>query len=319
MAAQRYISTAFWDDSWVQHLEPDEKLIYMYLLTNALTNIAGVYEITARRIGFDTGYPLDRVSKALKRFEEDKKAYHFDDSWIILVNWPKHQKVSERSKIREGIDIILKALPDEVWSYLNTLEYQYDFLSEIDREIYPLDTPCIPLAYGRNYSDSDSDSDSDIDIDLDKENTLSGKPDDAVVQELPSDESKAKRGPGIPYQDIVAYLNQLCLTNYRHKTEATRKLIRARWNEGYRLDDFKAVIEKKLKDSRIIRPDGQPLFDPRYLRPETLFGRKFESYLNQPDDQSQLTRQQKERHDRLGDTMKTLERMKQNAKQNNLR
>ena len=164
MAAQRYISTSFWDDAWIQQLEPDEKLIYMYLLTNALTNIAGVYEITSRRISFDTRYPLDRVSKALKRFEEDKKAYHFEDSWIILVNWPKHQKVTERSKIREGIDIILKALPDEVWSYLNTVEYQYEFLPEIDRKIYPLDTPSIPLAYGSNYSDSDSDIDSDIEI-----------------------------------------------------------------------------------------------------------------------------------------------------------
>ena len=141
MAAQRYISTSFWDDAWIQQLEPDEKLIYMYLLTNALTNIAGVYEITSRRISFDTRYPLDRVSKALKRFEEDKKAYHFEDSWIILVNWPKHQKVTERSKIREGIDIILKALPDEVWSYINTVEYQYKFLPEIDRKIYPLDAP----------------------------------------------------------------------------------------------------------------------------------------------------------------------------------
>lgn len=164
MAAQRYISTSFWDDAWIQQLESDEKLIYMYLLTNALTNIAGVYEITSRRISFDTGYPLDRVSKALKRFEEDKKAYHFEDSWIILVNWPKHQKVTERSKIREGIDIILKALPDEVWNYLNTVEYQYEFLPEIDRKIYPLDTPCIPLAYGSNYIDSDIDIDSDIEI-----------------------------------------------------------------------------------------------------------------------------------------------------------
>lgn len=164
MAAQRYISTSFWDDAWIQNLDPGEKLIYMYLLTNALTNIAGIYEITKRRISFDTGYPMDMVSKALNRLEKDKKAYHFNDAWIILVNWPKHQKAGARSKIRDGIDAVLKALPDEVWSYLCTVDYQYDFLKEIDREIYPIDTLSIPYGYTSNYIDFESDIDIDIDL-----------------------------------------------------------------------------------------------------------------------------------------------------------
>lgn len=79
----------------------------------------------------------------------------------------------------------------------------------------------------------------------------------------------------IPYQEIVDYLNGVCGTNYRHSTEETRKLIRARWQAGFTLDDFRQVIMKKHTDWSK-NPDMQ-----QYLRPQTLFGTKFESYLNQ--------------------------------------
>lgn len=80
----------------------------------------------------------------------------------------------------------------------------------------------------------------------------------------------------IPYKEIVDYLNQRCGTSYRHTTRKTRDLIRARWKEGFKLDDFYMVIDKKA---------AEWLNDPKmskYLRPETLFGPKFEGYLNQP-------------------------------------
>ena len=80
----------------------------------------------------------------------------------------------------------------------------------------------------------------------------------------------------IPYQDIVSFLNQLAGTNYRASSRKTRDLIKARFNEGYTLEDFKVVIEKKVRewinDNKF----------KAYLRPETLFGTKFEGYLNQP-------------------------------------
>lgn len=77
------------------------------------------------------------------------------------------------------------------------------------------------------------------------------------------------------HSDVVAYLNRVCGTNYRASSQATKRLIDARTNEGYSLDDFKTVIDNKQsewgKDSKM----------RQYLRPETLFGTKFESYLNQ--------------------------------------
>lgn len=76
------------------------------------------------------------------------------------------------------------------------------------------------------------------------------------------------------YKSVVSYLNQKAGTNYKASTKKTQTTIHARLAEGFDLDDFKTVIDKKcaewLGDEKM----------ERYLRPETLFGTKFEGYLN---------------------------------------
>lgn len=80
----------------------------------------------------------------------------------------------------------------------------------------------------------------------------------------------------VPYKEVVEYLNSFAGTNYRATSKKTRELIKARTNEGYTLEDFKVVIEKKTREwINNNKMKG-------YLRPETLFGSKFEGYLNQP-------------------------------------
>ena len=80
--------------------------------------------------------------------------------------------------------------------------------------------------------------------------------------------------PEIDYVGIVSYLNESAGKNYRSTTPKTRTLIRARFKEGFNSDDFKKVIDNKVA----VWKDDQKM--NRYLRPETLFGTKFESYLN---------------------------------------
>lgn len=76
-------------------------------------------------------------------------------------------------------------------------------------------------------------------------------------------------------EEIVSYLNAKAKTNFRASSNKTKSLINARLNEGFKLDDFKRVIDNKTEEW---------LNDPKmsvYLRPETLFSNKFEGYLNQ--------------------------------------
>lgn len=78
----------------------------------------------------------------------------------------------------------------------------------------------------------------------------------------------------VPYKEIIDYLNLKANTNYKHTTKKTKDCIKARINEGFVLKDFKIVIDNKINEW--INTDME-----KYLRPETLFGTKFESYLNQ--------------------------------------
>ena len=74
---------------------------------------------------------------------------------------------------------------------------------------------------------------------------------------------------------IVGYLNEKTDSHYKATTPKTKQLVQARLKEGFSVDDFKTVIDKKtatwLKDSKM----------NKYLRPLTLFGTKFEDYLNE--------------------------------------
>lgn len=91
---------------------------------------------------------------------------------------------------------------------------------------------------------------------------------DAAVGPLYDTEGK------IPYHDIITFLNESTGKNFK-SVNATKDKIKARWNEGFRLDDFKHVI--KTKCDQWLRDREMHI----YLRPETLFGNKFDAYLNE--------------------------------------
>lgn len=94
-----------------------------------------------------------------------------------------------------------------------------------------------------------------------------------VTQGNALEEDKEKEKDKEQYKYIVDYLNQNAGTKFKASSKKTQTCIRARLAEGYSVDDFKTVIEKKCDDW--MGTDYE-----QYLRPETLFGTKFESYLN---------------------------------------
>lgn len=88
----------------------------------------------------------------------------------------------------------------------------------------------------------------------------------------------SETAPNIIYIDtinnIVGYLNIVLGSNFKPGVQKTRDLITARLNEGFTEDDFMTVIDKKYKEWHGTEFE-------KYMRPSTLFGTKFEGYLNQ--------------------------------------
>lgn len=78
-------------------------------------------------------------------------------------------------------------------------------------------------------------------------------------------------------KDIINYLNNKTDSKFKYTTKSTQQKIKARLNEGYKLNDFIGVIDKKHKEW--VGTEFE-----KYLCPDTLFGTKFEKYLNQKDD-----------------------------------
>lgn len=75
------------------------------------------------------------------------------------------------------------------------------------------------------------------------------------------------------YIKVIQHLNEKAGTRYKPSSSKTKTCIHARLAEGFTLDDFYMVIDKKCAEW--IGTEWE-----KFLRPETLFGTKFEGYLN---------------------------------------
>ena len=85
---------------------------------------------------------------------------------------------------------------------------------------------------------------------------------------------KKKKDNNNIYSLVIDYLNIKANTSYRTTTKNTQTLIKSRMNEGFTVEDFKKVIDSKSNEW--LNTDFE-----KYLRPATLFGGKFENYLNE--------------------------------------
>lgn len=123
----------------------------------------------------------------------------------------------------------------------------------------------------QNTCDTESDTESDTDKDTDSPQHKNNK--------------EIKENKNNIYMDfiidVLTYLNQKTGKNYTGKSKAQKQHMVARIKEGFTVDDFKRVIDNKVRDW------GNNPKMKVYLRPETLFGTKFETYLNDNEDAGQ--------------------------------
>src|SRR5690554_2898833 len=92
------------------------------------------------------------------------------------------------------------------------------------------------------------------------------------------------------YVEIIEFLNEKAGTNFKHSTNKTRDLIKARLNEGFTINDFKTVIEYCCKEWKgKVFSNGK--IGDSYLRPTTLFNNKFDERLNLAKQNKQATPQ----------------------------
>lgn len=109
MAKNRFINTKFWSDGFIIELNPLDRYLFLYFLTNEHTNICGIYELPLKRMADETGIEKEMLSKMLKRL---KGKIEYVNGWVYIKNFTKHQSPSE--KIHIGIENGKKLVPEDI-------------------------------------------------------------------------------------------------------------------------------------------------------------------------------------------------------------
>lgn len=169
----------------------------------------------------------------------------FESGVIVIKHWKMHNYLR-----------IDRYKPTDYAEERKMLGLKENKAYTLDKEkmVYQMDTKCIPsVSIGKDRIGKDR---------LDKD--------------ILSDKQKKQLADNMTpiTLDVVTYLNEKANTNFKPCTDKTKRCIKARVNEGFTLEDFKTVIDKKVNEW--MGTEFQ-----QYLRPETLFGTKFEGYLNQ--------------------------------------
>ena len=118
MAIFRKINVSFWSDTFIESLDKDQKLFYLYLLTNTETKQCGIYEISKKKISYDLGCSIDTVSKHLAYFiSKDKIMYNEPTNEIALKNWAKYNG--------SGSPKVVKCIESELKNVKHTVLIEY--------------------------------------------------------------------------------------------------------------------------------------------------------------------------------------------------
>jgi uncharacterized phage protein (TIGR02220 family) len=165
----------------------------------------------------------------------------FDNGIVVVKHWRIHNYI-QKDRYKETVYIEEKKQ-----------------LQTKDNGTYTLgDTECIQNGYSLEAQ-----------VRLGKDRLEEGKDIDIILGDEHPTECH------IPYSRIIDYLNAKTGSSYKSTSVKTQTLIKTRINERFTEQDFYTVIDNKV---------ATWLNDPKmnkYLRPETLFGTKFEGYLNE--------------------------------------
>lgn len=91
MAKYRQLHITFWQDPYIEDLDPLEKYFYIYLMTNSKTTQCGCYETSMKLIVYETGLSKTDIKLFVKKFSDDKKIlFDNDTKEFLLINWLRH-------------------------------------------------------------------------------------------------------------------------------------------------------------------------------------------------------------------------------------
>jgi uncharacterized phage protein (TIGR02220 family) len=257
MSRYRTVHCKIWSDDVFPFLDDDTKLVVLHLLTTPLSTPFGLYKASVGALADEMRWERERYRKAFmkasgKAFAKPFLKYDERHLLCLIPNFLKYNP--------PGSPNVLKSW-SKVYSELPDCALKVEFYDTLKAFLEGYDK-AFQKAFTEAFAKPSPTGTGSVTV----RNTLSdsGESDRA-----------SPRFEKIPFKEIVLYLNQKTGKTFKVASKATISHINARWNEGHRLQDFKQVID--IKAVQWLRSPEMN----KYLRPETLFGSKFEAYLNE--------------------------------------
>lgn len=260
------IAIRIWNDEKFNRLDMPAQHLFFYLLTSPHSNLIGMYVLKE-------GYALEDLKSSPKDYRKslDKLiesgliSYDPENKIVLLKNYLKYNPITNKNQLSAAKRIV-EEMPKSF--ILQELRSIVEGLNEgLTKELLEV----LPEGLQKDFAKRPvtvtvTDTVTDTVIDTDRKTTS--------IDSISANSNSTKGNGKIPYEEIINDLNQKTGKHFR-VTDDTRKLIRARWNEGFRFEDFQAV-HSNMSAKWLHNPEME-----QYLRPSTLYrASKFEGYLN---------------------------------------
>lgn len=269
MAIYRAVQMAFWTDpKIVDKFTPEDKLFYLYVLTNPHTNLAGCYEVSYRQMECETGFTREDIVQLIDRMTHVHNVLRYSEktSELLILKWYKHSWTNSE-KFRKPLKAEINAVKNE--SFRNYLKKLFDG-EIVGIDTYCIDTNCTDTTVSVTVSDNNTLSSNDS---LDNQDIVDTRTN--TVNKITLNNLNSSVDIKDVYIEIVDYLNSRVNARYRWQTKYIQEYINARLKEGFTIEDFKTVIDKKCEEWLGTEME-------KFLRPQTLFAPShFQEYLYQ--------------------------------------
>ena len=239
------VDERLWSDEKYRKLSDDGKLLFIYVLACSHRNMIGLYLLPVQYGSYDLNWKEERFNKGLVELSDKSFIkYNFNTNIVYIKNFLKYNPLENPNQVKGAIKV-LESIP--------TNAIDTELIKELERADKPFNKPLIELLYKGLSKQEEVEVDEEVDV-------------DEVVEKINNRKLHIK---------IIEYLNLKTNKEFKTNTKTTTESIDARLNEGFTVEDFIEVIDTKAKEWK---NDKQY---QKFLRPQTLFGNKFEGYLNQ--------------------------------------
>ena len=270
MSRYRKVDPRIWNDAKFTGLSNNGKLVFFFLLTHPNMTALGAMRGTIPGLAAEIGWSDKAFREALREALARGMVKHSEkDCFFLFPNFLKYNRPESPNVVKAWVGSV-DLLPEcnlLCEAITNACECA-EGMGEAFREALPK-AFAEALAKSMPYQEQEQEQEQEIICVSNDTHCRASGPTAAVAPKNGNDKKQNK----IPYTVIVSMLNEVCGCQFKADVRATKDHIRARWNEGWRLADFEAVIKAKAEEW------GGDEKMCKFLRPQTLFGSKFEGYL----------------------------------------